>query len=308
MMKKCAISAFIAALAVFANIQNVWAQNITLDSGNRITIDSEEGQMSCIFDGIDYADCVPIDQVHYLVDSENGQMACKWLNGNYGDCIPYGDTSVSESSNVYDPAEQSYVESQANVQQHKSQFVNPTPTQIETVTQENSAQENSVQQTEVQQNNTPQTTYSSSSSSSLYWDDDYEIPNGLTWGVTIGWFGQVQDGDNSLNGLSFGCDLGGKGTHFGGSLDLDLSVNPTEKKFENFWTYSVHGMFMTFWPFTEGMEVVAGIGAGYTGWTLDYEYSTKTLNYDWWYDVYYVEENDYSRADHIKRYLAILII
>lgn len=277
MMKKHLISALFGAAVALTGMNAAWAQD------DRVIVDSEEGQLSCLFDGVDYSDCVPLDQLRYLVDTQDGQMACLWQNGEYVDCEPYGEPEYVQDNNNSVNDDSGYSNGVYNLQTNSQQSGR-------VVKRSEIANENQANSSD------SQASYSSSSSSSSgYWDDDHGIPNGLTWGLTIGWFGQFYEGNNSQNGLSLGGDIGGKWTHFGVSLDFDISVSPTEKRFENFWTYSFHGLFMTFWPIAEGIEVTAGLGVGYTGWTLDYEYTQKYLNYDWYNDVYYVDDEYHSQ-------------
>ena len=272
MMKKHLISALFGATVALTGM-NAWAQD------NRVTVDSEEGQLSCVFDGMGYSDCVPLDQLRYVVDTQDGQMACLWQNGEYVDCQPYGESEYVQDNHVNSYNNDGYSDGVYNLQTNSqnSGRVIGKRSEMAKARQENDSE--------------PQV--SSSDSPSGYWDNDYGIPNGFTWGVTIGWFGQFNEGNNTQNGFSFGGDIGGKWTHFGFSVDMDFSVSPTERHYENFWTYSFHGLLMTFWPLTNGVEITAGFGAGYTGWTLDYEYTEKTTEYDWWNDVYYINEDNY---------------
>ena len=271
-----------------------WAQEA------RILVDTPNGQNSCVF-GADgsLTDCRPVEaQVRQIVDTPDGPMDCLWKNSGYSDCRPsevepQQPVNTSEAEN-YDNTDAPYDSSmtRANVQEEYPQEEYPQEGYPqEEYPQETYPQEGYPQEEYNQPAPAVQTQYSTLS----YWDNDYDIPWGLTWGIGFGWFGQVYQGKSQENGFSFGGDLGFKGDHFGVSLDMDISVSPTDEKFKNLWTYSVSGLFMMFFPIDYGIEQTIGIGVGYTGWTLDYEYTTHTLHYNW-YDGYYIKDNDYSRT------------
>ncbi len=128
-----------------------------------------------------------------------------------------------------------------------------------------------------------------------YWENDYAIPNGFTWGFSMGWFGQVDDGGLAENSFSFGGDIGWKWSHFGFSVDCDLSVAFLDQPYQDLWTYSFHGLFMTFLPFDYGNEFTLGVGLGYTGWSLDYKRENK-LNYHWYNDAYYSDNSNVEKV------------
>ena len=252
--------------------------SLAMAQDDRVTVDTPDGQMSCIFDGADYSDCVPADSLRYVVDVGDGQqMACLWQDGNYVDCLPYDATTgeVIEDSGVVADSNDDVADQDFN-SQNQNQRMYSQPNQIY---EEEKANVSSA---------------SEDSDHLSYWDDTYGIPNGITFGTTLGWFGQFHDGNNA-NGLAVGLDAGLKWTHLGGELDMDLSVSPTDKRNENFWTYSFSALFMTYWPIAESLEAVIGFGIGYTGWSLDYEYSVSSYHYDWLDDVYYKDTDSYSQ-------------
>jgi hypothetical protein len=52
---------------------------------------------------------------------------------------------------------------------------------------------------------------------------------------------------------------------------------------------------MGYIPFADDIMQTIGFGIGYTGWSLDYEYTEYSLDYDWW-TGYYVTENNYDEV------------
>ena len=254
--------------------------SLAMAQDNRVTVDTPDGQMSCQFDGTDYSDCVPADSLRYVVNTDDGQMACLWQDGNYVDCLPY-DANTGEV--IQDNGAAAIPDNQATDQNFNSSDLNrrmySDPSQSQTANYNENAADSSA---------------SSGDEPLSYWEDTKGIPNGITFGTSIGWFRQYHDGDTNANGLAVGLDAGLKWTHLGGELDMDLSVSPTDQRFENFWTYSFSALFMTYWPITDSLEGVIGFGVGYTGWTLDYEYSVDSYHYSWIDDVYYKDTDSYS--------------
>lgn len=125
--------------------------------------------------------------------------------------------------------------------------------------------------------------------------ESFASSSGLTYGFSFGWFGQFFEGKNEENGFSFGGNVGYKGPYVGFSLDMDISVSPTDRKFEDIWTYSISGLLVGYIPISDSFMPTIGFGVGYTGWTLDYEYTSYGLGYDW-YNGYYVTEDNYDRV------------
>ena len=239
---------------------------------NRIIVDTPNGQNSCVL-GADgsLSDCRPlVAEVRQIVDTPNGPMNCLWQDGGYSDCQPVAQENPQGSSGLTaeEEAKADAIAEAAMAQQQQQVYE-------ETATTDASP--------------------SYSSSGIGYWENDYDIPSGLTWGIGFGWFGQVYEGKSEENGFSFGGDIGFKTKHFGLSADLDISVSPTDKKFEDLWTFSFSGLLMMYFPLTYNIEQTIGFGVGYTGWSLDYEYTTHTLHYNW-YDGYYVEDRDHSKT------------
>jgi hypothetical protein len=72
-------------------------------------------------------------------------------------------------------------------------------------------------------------------------------------------------------------------------------ISITEKQHENIWTYSFSALLMGYIPFADDIMQTIGFGIGYTGWSLDYEYTEYSLDYDWW-TGYYVTENNYDEV------------
>ena len=290
------------------------------EAQERIIIDTPNGQNSCILSNNALSDCIPVQRV--TIDTPNGQNTCLLINDALSDCVPVsplGSQSETVPQSTPDLGEQYDVSQQYQsdgnmIQDDNNGYNQPLsdPQEPEYASepqdyatdpqqdyQNDAVPQNQVEDQRITEGQISQSTdnsYNDSSNSSFgYWDNDYDIPNGLTWAVTIGWFGQVASGKLEENGLSVGVDLGYKWTHFGFGGDFDISVSPTEKKFHDIWTYSVHGMLMAYFPIDYFIEQTFGFGIGYTGWSLDYEYSTYGLGYNWW-DGYYVEERDYSKT------------
>lgn len=288
----------------------------------RVTVDMPNGKSSCLLVNNALVDCVLIEPQREIIQTSSGAMSCILENGSYVDCQMVGDSAVPAEPAVSDapveavpesvpdaiapegvsadnanPAEglaADQAESVPEVAPDEGEAVYSEPIPLEAVAPEDNPAYVPPETVEPVQASEP--SYDSSSSGSShwgYWDNDYDIPNGLTYGMTLGWFGQVCKGSLEENGFSFGFTIGFKYMHFGLSLDMDISVSPTEEKFHDLWTYTFGGGLMLYLPFEDGMAQTFGFGVGYTGWSLDYEYTTHSLAYNW-YDGYYVKENNYS--------------
>ena len=259
---------------------------------DRIVVDTPNGQQSCLFVDNALVDCVPVEELRYLVDTPNGQMGCLWQDGAYVDCQPVPAEEVPEVSDVQpDPGvmdrAQAPVESEPQIEDQPGG-------QIDSVSEPMSEPQPEYQPVVVEQQPVSEAPASSSDSSFGWWDNDYDMPGGLVFGFSLGWFGHVYRGESTENGFSFGGNIGFKTVHFGFTMDIDLSVSPTDKKFHDLWTYSFSGMLMTHLPLTYGIEQTIGFGVGYTAWSLDYEYTTQSLHYNW-YTGYYIKEEDHSK-------------
>ena len=229
----------------------------------RIVVRDENGLQVCEI-GADYKNCTTANLRHTsIIGGET--MSCVYEGGEEVDCLPYEDHYSMEW-----------------VINHRDESQEQNNTQ-------SSAMQSSGQSSS--QNAYVSSSYVSNYREPDYWENDYAIPNGFTWGIALGWFGLVEHGDLADNSFSFGADIGGKWTHFGFSLDCDLSINIINEPYHDLWTYSFHGMFMMFFPFDYGKEQTIGLGLGYTGWALDYDNPEK-LNYRWYNDVYYVENDN----------------
>lgn len=253
-------------LMVFGLI-TIFAENAyALD---RWTVDTPEGQQSCLVENNALTECVPIVGDRLIVDTPDGQLSCLWDVDQYVDCIPAEDALNEASITQADPLTS---EADTSISAQPKRASSETNAASDTVTQE--------------------ATSSSTSEGHLFAGN---TPNGLTYGFTFGWFGQVSDGKSQENGFSFGGNLGFKYNWLGLSLDMDFSVNPTEKQHENIWTYSFSALLMGYIPFADDIMQTIGFGIGYTGWSLDYEYTEYSLDYDWW-TGYYVTENNYDEV------------
>ena len=287
----------------------------------RVTVDMPNGKNSCLLVDNALVDCVPVEPQREIIQTSAGAMSCILDNGSYVDCQMVGDSSAAApaatdtpvdvmpgsevdanaSADVLpenlNPADEQPLEQTGdmNAVVNEGDAVYSEPIPLEAVAPEDNPAYVPPEQPAPEQTASEAVEPSSYSGGGLsYWDNDYDIMTGITYGMSLGWFGQVSKGNLEENGFSFGLDIGYKGAHFGVSFDCDLSVSPTEEKFHDLWTYSFSGLIMTYWPFADGIAQTIGFGVGYTGWSLDYEYTTRSLAYDWYDDVYYVEENNYS--------------
>lgn len=267
--------------------------------------------MSCVYDGGEEADCLPYEDrtsfdwvsnhsedydphlfrpYRVVVRDENGLQVCE-RGAGYSNCTTANlrHTSIIDGetmSCVYEGAEE------ADCLPYEDHF------SMEWVI--NHRQEEPTTNVDSTQNSNTSSSWNSGSSSYVsyhepsYWENDYAIPNGFTWGVVMGWFGLVNDAGLEANSFSFGTDVGWKWTHFGFSVDCDLSVKIMDQPYQDLWTYSFHGMFMMFFPFDYGKAQTIGIGMGYTGWALDYEQADK-LNYNWYHQAYYSDDSNMDK-------------
>ena len=273
----------------------------------RVTVDMPNGKSSCLLVDNALVDCVLVEPQREIIQTSSGAMSCILENGSYVDCrMVEGAGDATEPATPDDmvndvsavPAEGTFNPADSGTEsvpyEGESAYSEPIP--LEPVAPEDNPAYVPPDTVEPVQASAPSSESGSSHSSSFgYWDDDYGIENGLTYGMSLGWFGQVSKGKLEENGFALGFTLGFKYMHLGLSLDMDISVSPTDVKFHDLWTYSFSGGLMLYLSFEEGIAQIIGFGVGYTGWSLDYEYTTHSLAYNW-YDGYYVKENDYSRT------------
>ena len=55
---------------------------------DRWTVDTPEGQQSCLVENNALTECVPIVADRLIVDTPDGQLSCLWDVDQYVDCIP----------------------------------------------------------------------------------------------------------------------------------------------------------------------------------------------------------------------------
>ena len=236
----------------------------------RVVVNDKNGLQVCEY-GPGYTNCTTANLRHksYI----GGEvMSCIYDGGEEADCLPYEDHFDPDwVMNHRDDDESSSSQSQSNQSSSNSQS-------------------SSSSQSSSQSTSSSSSSYHYHYDEPTYWENDFGIPNGVTWGIKLGWFGHVSDSKLVENSFSFGGEIGGKWTHFGFLVDCDASIKAMEQIYHDFWTYSVHALFMIYLPTTYEREFTLGFGIGYSGWSLDYEYSERPIDYNWYSDVY---------ADHI---------
>ena len=237
----------------------------------RVVIDTPNGQNSCIMENNTLTDCVPVNSARYEIVTSKGRVSCLRQNGSYVDCKPVTEVqAVPEGTGAADAAV---------LPNDSGAAANALPAEAQADTS------SIYDHPEMDEEYKPS-----------YWDNDYGIPNGLIWGATIGWFGEFYKGSNDINSLSFGGNVGWKYRHFGFSVDGDFAYCELNgHKGLDYWTMGIAGLLMMYLPLTDGIAQTIGFGIGYTGWSVDENWTTYSIGHSW-LTGYYVEENDYTRT------------
>jgi hypothetical protein len=284
-MRKNTLLAGVAFASLFVG------HNAFADS--RVVINTPNGQSACLLQGDAYVDCVSLDKLRVEIDTPNGKQSCLWLNDQYSDCVAVSGASAEAGSDSTQPMFVSREEAEQKAREEeearKAQEEEARKAQEEA---EMMARADELARQALE--NAKQAPEPSQPSVSYDVDYEYGYPNGFLYGVSFGWFGQVYDGKNDINSFSFGGNIGGKWDFVGFTLDLDASIGliDTDSSAE-YWTFTFSGLVSAYYPIDMFSALSLHFGVGYTGWSIDKSWTSRTLVHNWYYG-YYIEEENYT--------------
>ncbi len=253
----------------------------------RYDVDTPDGVMKCLWQNNSYVDCIPSaaynDEASGLsteadsaaVENESTTIAADEVT----DIVENGAVSVenmSEENSASSDVDNINVGTQSEFEQY--------------IYDNNQYEQNNIQGNEYEeQSYDGQYEQYEEQSYDGHYEDQYHyeeaeqyeysyyntgLDSGLTYGVGLGWFGHVYDGDDWLDAFALSVDAGYKWKYVGLELDFDISFGGEDKADSFLFTYSFTPMVAAYIPFGVICLHTIGFGVGWSGWSRDHDYFT----------------------------------